>query len=64
MSEMVPDQILMIAQAGSYLYGLNTPDSDTDYVVIYAEPTQVTVDNTERLTTHCYLTCTLLTLDS
>ena len=45
MSEMAPEQILMIAQAGSYLYGLNTPDSDTDYVVIYAEPTQVTVDN-------------------
>lgn len=40
-TKMRPEQILLIARAGSHLYGLSTPDSDMDYMVIYAEPTQV-----------------------
>ena len=40
-STMAPEQIIMIAQAGSYLYGLATPESDVDFVVIYATPVQV-----------------------
>ncbi|XP_045212796.2 uncharacterized protein LOC123563823 [Mercenaria mercenaria] len=41
-----PEQILMIARAGSYMYGLSTPTSDIDYVIIYAE-------NTETYLTAC-----------
>ena len=40
-AKMDPENILMIAQAGSFLYGLATPQSDVDYLVIYKEPTQV-----------------------
>jgi hypothetical protein len=41
-SEMSPEQIILIARAGSHLYNLAKADSDTDYVVIYVEPLQVT----------------------
>ncbi len=40
-SKMSPENIVMIARAGSYLYNLSTPQSDVDYLVIYAQPTQV-----------------------
>ena len=39
--KMAPESILLIARAGSYLYHLDTPTSDIDYVIIYAEPTEV-----------------------
>lgn len=35
------EDVLLIAQAGSHLYGLKTRDSDVDYVVIYREPLKV-----------------------
>jgi hypothetical protein len=40
-ASLKPEQILMITRAGSYMYGLSTPTSDTDYVIIYAENTEV-----------------------
>lgn len=42
-SEMPPEQIILVARAGSHLYDLATADSDADYVVVYAEPLQVTL---------------------
>ena len=39
--KMAPESILLIARAGSYLYHLDTATSDIDYIVIYAEPTEV-----------------------
>jgi hypothetical protein len=41
LKDMDSSQIVMIAKAGSALYGLATPESDVDYIVIYAEPTEV-----------------------
>ncbi len=40
-SEMSPENIVMIARAGSYIYNLAMPQSDIDYIVIYKEPTEV-----------------------
>ncbi|KAJ8311452.1 hypothetical protein KUTeg_010807 [Tegillarca granosa] len=36
-----PEQIILITRAGSYMYGLNVASSDVDYIVIYAEYTEV-----------------------
>ena len=36
-----PAQILMIARAGSFLYNLQTASSDVDYVIVFAEHTEV-----------------------
>jgi len=36
-----PSQVVMVTQAGSYMYGLNTASSDVDYLVVYAENTEV-----------------------
>ncbi|ESO91024.1 hypothetical protein LOTGIDRAFT_233515 [Lottia gigantea] len=38
--KLQPEQILLIARAGSHMYGLSTPDSDIDYVVVYREMTE------------------------
>ena len=40
-AKLQPEQILLITQAGSYMYGLSTPTSDVDYLVVYAEQTKV-----------------------
>lgn len=40
-AKLQPEQIILIAQAGSHMYGLATPTSDVDFLVIYAEPSQV-----------------------
>ena len=40
-ADMSQDQILVVARAGSQLYGLTTQDSDVDYLVIYADHTEV-----------------------
>ena len=44
-SEMSPENIVMIARAGSYMYNLATPQSDIDYIIIYKEPTEVIPNN-------------------
>ena len=49
-AKMEPENIVLIAQAGSYLYGLNTPESDVDFIVIYADPVEV---NTRLHMDHC-----------
>ncbi len=42
-SKMPPENIIMITQAGSYIYNLSMPSSDVDYIVVYKEPTEVLV---------------------
>ncbi|XP_061191181.1 uncharacterized protein LOC133199394 [Saccostrea echinata] len=37
-AKLQPEQIILIAQAGSHMYGLATPTSDVDFLVIYSEP--------------------------
>ena len=36
-----PDNILAIAKSGSHMYGLATPTSDTNYIIVFREPTEV-----------------------
>lgn len=39
---MTPENILVVAEAGSHMYGLATPTSDTDYIIVFRQPTEVT----------------------
>ncbi|XP_067686771.1 uncharacterized protein [Haliotis asinina] len=48
--KMEPSQILLVARAGSYMYGLSTPDSDVDYMVVYAEPNMNVLSACNHLT--------------
>ena len=43
MSEISPENIVMITRAGSYIYNLCTPESDIDYIIIYKETTKVPI---------------------
>ena len=36
-------EIIMVARAGSFLYGLQTPQSDVDYIIVFADPPEVTL---------------------
>ena len=36
-----PRNVLAVSEGGSHLYGLSTHTSDTDYLVIFREPTEV-----------------------
>ncbi|ELT94613.1 hypothetical protein CAPTEDRAFT_207458 [Capitella teleta] len=47
---MPASDILLIAQAGSHLYGLKTPDSDIDYVIIYRTPLKTILGTCRTLT--------------
>ena len=38
---MDPANVLVLAEAGSHMYGLSTPTSDTDYIIVYRQPTKV-----------------------
>ena len=40
---MSPENIVMMARAGSFIYNLSTPQSDIDYIIIYKDPTEVNV---------------------
>ena len=40
-STMKPEQVILVAVAGSAMYNLNTPSSDIDYVVVYSTPVNV-----------------------
>lgn len=48
-TSLEPDQIIMITQAGSFMYGLSTPTSDVDYLVIYADKTEKVLTACKRL---------------
>ncbi|KAL8563911.1 hypothetical protein ACOMHN_049567 [Nucella lapillus] len=41
LTRLAPEQLLLVARAGSLMYGLSTPESDVDYVVIFREKTEV-----------------------
>ena len=38
---LTPEQVLVVAKAGSRMYNLATPTSDTDYIVVYRDSTEV-----------------------
>ena len=38
---LTPEQVLVVAKGGSRMYNLATPTSDTDYIVVYQDSTEV-----------------------
>lgn len=44
-----PAHILVAAEAGSHLYNLTLPTSDTDYIIIYRHSTQALVSSVSHL---------------
>jgi hypothetical protein len=44
-----PTQILVVAAAGSHLYNLSLPTSDTDYIVIYRHSTPTLLSSISQL---------------
>lgn len=52
-STMRPEQIILVAVAGSAMYNLNTPTSDIDYVVVYSTPVDILLKATKNLP-ECY----------
>ena len=51
-----PTQILVVAEAGSHLYNLSLPTSDTDYIVIYRHPTETLISSITQLKVELYCT--------
>ena len=49
LKKLKPEQILLVARAGSYMYNLSTPDSDVDYTIVYRDDTQVRIGDSCRL---------------
>ena len=49
MSGIDPAHILVAAEAGSHLYNLTLPTSDTDYIIIYRHPTQSLISSVSRI---------------
>jgi predicted nucleotidyltransferase len=47
MSSIKPEQVLLVTIAGSALYNLKVPDSDVDYLVVYAIPIEVIASHTQ-----------------
>ena len=41
MSHLRIEDVIAVARVGSFLYGLHTPTSDIDYVIIFRNNTQV-----------------------
>ncbi|RUS84850.1 hypothetical protein EGW08_007391 [Elysia chlorotica] len=48
-TSMKPEQIILVAVAGSAMYNLNTPTSDIDYVVVYSTPVDTLLKATKKL---------------
>ena len=50
LTSMDPVNVLVLAEAGSRMYGLSTPTSDTDYIIVYRRPTKVHVHAVDHYT--------------
>lgn len=44
-----PANVLVAAEAGSHLYNLTLPTSDTDYIIIHRHPTQTLISSVTHL---------------
>ena len=49
MASISPSDVLAVCEAGSRLYNLALPTSDTDYIVIYRHPTQQLISSCRSL---------------
>lgn len=50
MTKLSPDQVLLVARAGSFMYGVSLPDSDVDYIVVYSDRTEAILSACSRTT--------------
>ena len=48
-ADINPDNVIVLAQAGSKMYGLSTPTSDTDYIIVYRNQTEDIISTTTNL---------------
>jgi len=48
-ADIDPDDIIVLAEAGSKMYGLSTPTSDTDYIIVYRNRTEDIISTTANL---------------
>ena len=54
---MDPANVLVLAEAGSHMYGVSTPTSDTDYIIVYRQPTKVhAIDHVPMMSLHVLIT--------
>ena len=55
MADIDPAHILVAAEAGSHLYNLTLPTSDTDYIIIYRHPTHSLISSVSRIkVSYCF----------
>ena len=48
-ADINPDDVIVLAEAGSKMYGLSTPSSDTDYIIVYRNRTEDIISSTSNL---------------
>lgn len=53
-ADINPNDIIVLAEAGSKLYGLSTPTSDTDYIIVYRNQTEDIISTTTNLKVSLY----------
>ena len=53
-ADINPDNVIVLAQAGSKMYGLSTPTSDTDYIIVYRNQTEDIISTTTNLKVNFY----------
>lgn len=59
-----PAQVLAVAEAGSHLYNLTLPTSDTDYIIVYRHPTQALISSVFHLKVVRYCDMLFVVLDT
>lgn len=48
-ADINPDDVIVLAEAGSKMYGLSTPTSDTDYIIVFRNQTEDIISTTTNL---------------
>ncbi|KAL5460428.1 hypothetical protein EMCRGX_G033875 [Ephydatia muelleri] len=52
LSGVRPHQVIAVAEAGSHMYGLSTPTSDVDYIIVYKEPMESIISSCGSVKEH------------
>ena len=50
-----PEQVLVVCEAGSKLYNLSLPTSDSDYIIIFQHPTEAILSSLNPLKVSVYV---------
>ena len=54
-ADINPDDVIVLAEAGSKMYSLSTPTSDTDYIIVYRNRTEDIISTTNNLKVHYFI---------